>query len=190
MKKKIILQIALDFVDEKRALQLAEESVEGGADWLEAGTPLIKSCGMEIVRKLRKKFPRHTIVADMKTMDTGRLEVEMAAKSGAGIVSVLGVAPSSTLRETVAAAHNYGTRLMVDLLGVKEYGDKALELEKMGADYIVVHTSVDEQMEGKISFRKIEEIRKTVSVPLVCAGGINSENAYLAVRAGAEVIVV
>ena len=66
---KPILQIALDFVELIRALKLAEEAVDGGADWLEAGTPLIKSVGLDCVRALRKKFPRHTIVADMKTMD-------------------------------------------------------------------------------------------------------------------------
>ena len=41
MKKKKILQVALDFVDLKRAVKAAGEAVEGGADWLEAGTPLI-----------------------------------------------------------------------------------------------------------------------------------------------------
>jgi 3-hexulose-6-phosphate synthase/6-phospho-3-hexuloisomerase len=40
---KPVLQLALDFVDLPRALQVAEEAVAGGADWLEAGTPLIKS---------------------------------------------------------------------------------------------------------------------------------------------------
>ncbi|MCL6107036.1 MAG: bifunctional hexulose-6-phosphate synthase/ribonuclease regulator, partial [Actinobacteria bacterium] len=37
-----IIQIALDFVDLPRALAVAAEAVQGGADWLEAGTPLIK----------------------------------------------------------------------------------------------------------------------------------------------------
>jgi len=36
---KPVLQLALDFVDLPRALQVAEEAVAGGADWLEAGTP-------------------------------------------------------------------------------------------------------------------------------------------------------
>jgi 3-hexulose-6-phosphate synthase/6-phospho-3-hexuloisomerase len=38
-----VLQVALDFVDTERALKCAREAVAGGADWLEAGTPLIKS---------------------------------------------------------------------------------------------------------------------------------------------------
>jgi len=100
---KPILQVALDFVELIRALNLAEEAVEGGADWLEAGTPLIKSVGLDCVRELRKKFPSHTIVADMKTMDVGRIEVESAAKAGADIVAVLGVASDSTIRECIQA---------------------------------------------------------------------------------------
>ena len=79
---KTLLQVALDLLNEHRALAIAKDSVEGGADWLEAGTPLIKSEGMEVVRKLKKLFPQKTLVADMKTMDTGAFETEMAAKAG------------------------------------------------------------------------------------------------------------
>ncbi|MBU4148932.1 MAG: orotidine 5'-phosphate decarboxylase, partial [Candidatus Omnitrophica bacterium] len=73
---KPILQVALDFVNLKRALKCAGEAVAGGVDWLEAGTPLIKSEGLSAVRELRRMFPRKTIVADMKIMDAGRVEVE------------------------------------------------------------------------------------------------------------------
>jgi len=67
----VILQVALDFVDLHRAVKVAEEAIEGGADWLEIGTPLIKSEGMNAVRHLRKLFPATTLLADMKTMDAG-----------------------------------------------------------------------------------------------------------------------
>ncbi|MCI4347452.1 MAG: bifunctional hexulose-6-phosphate synthase/ribonuclease regulator, partial [Thermoplasmata archaeon] len=46
-----------------RALQVAKEAVEGGADWVEAGTPLIKSEGLDAVRELKRAFPNHRIVA-------------------------------------------------------------------------------------------------------------------------------
>ncbi|MCI4354026.1 MAG: bifunctional hexulose-6-phosphate synthase/ribonuclease regulator, partial [Thermoplasmata archaeon] len=35
-----VVQVALDFENLSRALQAAKEAVEGGADWIEAGTPL------------------------------------------------------------------------------------------------------------------------------------------------------
>ena len=52
-----ILQVALDLLDLDRALQIAQESLDGGADWIEAGTPLIKSEGMQAIRAIRKHFP-------------------------------------------------------------------------------------------------------------------------------------
>ncbi len=78
-----ILQVALDFVDLPRALEVAREAVAGGVDWIEAGTPLIKAEGLNAVRALKAEFPDKVIVADMKTMDAGRTEVEYAAKAGA-----------------------------------------------------------------------------------------------------------
>jgi 3-hexulose-6-phosphate synthase / 6-phospho-3-hexuloisomerase len=47
------LQVALDEMNLDRAVQIAREAVAGGADWIEAGTPLIKSEGMEAVRAMR-----------------------------------------------------------------------------------------------------------------------------------------
>ena len=47
-----LLQVALDFVDTGRAMKCAREAVAGGADWLEAGTPLIKSEGVSVIRAL------------------------------------------------------------------------------------------------------------------------------------------
>jgi len=187
---KPILQIALDFVELIRALKLAEEAVDGGADWLEAGTPLIKSVGLDCVRALRKKFPRHTIVADMKTMDVGRIEVESAAKAGADIVAVLGVASNSTIRECIQAGGHYGAKIMVDLLQVPEFLKRAKEIEPMGTDYLGLHTSIDEQMQGKISFEKVSRLTQEVNIPVAVAGGINSENACMAVKAGATIVIV
>ena len=94
-----VLQVALDFADLERALRLGREAVGGGADWIEIGTPLIKSEGLDAIRRFRAEFPRQTLVADMKTMDAGRAEMEMAAKAGANVAIVLGVADDGTIRE-------------------------------------------------------------------------------------------
>ena len=187
---KPILQVALDFIDLPRALKLAGEALEGGADWIEAGTPLIKSSGLDAVRELRKKFPRVTLVADMKTMDVGRIEVESAAKAGADVVVVLGVASDSTIRECIEAGRHYGAKIAVDLLEVSPLLKRAKEAELMGADYICLHTSVDEQMEGKISFVEVRTIAGKIGIPIAVAGGVNSENALEAVEAGANIIIV
>jgi len=187
---KPILQVALDFIDLPRALKLAGEALEGGADWIEAGTALIKSSGLDAVRELRKRFPKVTLVADMKTMDVGRIEVESAAKAGADVVIVLGLAGDSTIRECIEAGNHYGAKIMVDLLEVDALLERAKEVERMGADYIGLHTSIDEQMEGKISFEGVRTIAGKIGIPIAVAGGVNSENAHEAVEAGASIIIV
>ncbi len=187
---KPVLQLALDFVDLKRAVKSARAAVEGGADWLEAGTPLIKSEGLEAVRELRKLFPRATIVADMKIMDAGRIEVETAAKAGANIVDVLGAASDATIRECVQAGKNYGAKIVVDLIAVKDPVSRAREVEGFGADYVTTHCSIDEQMEGKDPFETLRRVAQSVSVPVGVAGGINSETAARALEAGAAIVIV
>jgi 3-hexulose-6-phosphate synthase/6-phospho-3-hexuloisomerase len=185
-----VLQLALDFVDLKRALKNAEAAEAGGVDWLEAGTPLIKSEGLEAVRELRRLFPRATIVADMKIMDAGRIEVETAAKAGANIVDVLGAASDATIRECVQAGKNYGAKIVVDLIAVDDPVRRAKEVEGFGVDYVTVHCAIDEQMEGKNPFETLRRIAESVSVPVGVAGGINSETAPLALEAGASIVIV
>ncbi|MEA3560940.1 MAG: 3-hexulose-6-phosphate synthase [Candidatus Omnitrophota bacterium] len=189
---KPILQLALDFLNLNRALKVAREAVKGGVDWLEAGTPLIKSEGLDAVRRLRKEFPKKTIVADLKIMDAGRIETEAAAKAGADIICVLGLASDSTIRECVQAGKNYGAKIEADLIEVKDSNieRRAKQIEKIGVDYIGVHCAIDEQMEGKDPFLKLRKVAKAVKIPLVCAGGINSESASRALKAGADIVVV
>ncbi|KAA0007581.1 MAG: DUF561 domain-containing protein [Thermoplasmata archaeon] len=187
---KPILQVALDLINGHRALQIAKEAIEGGADWLEAGTPLIKSEGLEIVRKLKREFPDKTIVADMKTMDTGALEVEIASKAGADVVCILGVADDETIKEAVRASRKYGTKVMVDVMGVDNKVKRAKELEKLGVDYICVHVGIDEQMRGENPIEITKEIVKNVNIPVAIAGGLNSETVVDAVNAGASIIIV
>ncbi|MCD5390932.1 orotidine 5'-phosphate decarboxylase [candidate division NPL-UPA2 bacterium] len=187
---KPVLQLALDFVDLRRALKVAREAVEGGVDWLEAGTPLIKSEGLDAVRALRKEFLKHTIVADMKVMDAGRVEVESAAKAGANIVDVLGAASDATIRECIEAGKNYGAEIIVDTIAIDQVVERATEIEAMGANYVSVHIAIDEQMLGVKPFDKLTKVVQAVHIPVAVAGGINSETAAAAVKAGAAIIIV
>ena len=187
---KTILQVALDLMNAHRAVEIAKESIAGGADWIEAGTPLIKSEGSEIVRQLKKMFPGYTIVADMKTMDTGALETEMASKAGADVICILGAADDATIKDATKSARRYGSKIMVDLIGVKDKVSRAKEVEKLGADYICLHIGIDEQMVGKKATDFVSSIVKEVNLPVAVAGGINSETAAEIVRAGASIIIV
>ncbi len=187
---KPILQLALDFVDLKRALKSAEAGIAGGVDWLEAGTPLIKSEGLHAVRELRRLFPNVTIVADMKIMDAGRTEVETAAKAGANIVDVLGASSDATIRECIQAGKNYGAKIVVDMIAVNDVLSRAKQVEDFGADYVSVHCAIDEQMEGKDPFDALRQVSEALSIPVAVAGGINSETAAKAVEAGATIVIV
>jgi len=185
-----ILQVALDFADGERAMKLAREAVAGGAQWIEAGTPLIKSEGLDIVRRLSQEFPGQTVVADMKTMDAGRSEVEMAAKAGASVVHVLGVASDATLKEAVEAGRNYGAQIAVDLVGVTDPVRRAQQVGAWGAHHVVVHCGIDQQMAGESPFALLRTLARDTDVMLAVAGGINSETVVEAVEAGAEIVIV
>jgi len=188
-----ILQLALDFVNLEQALRAARESAAGGADWLEAGTPLIKSEGLDAVRALRREFPSATIVADMKVMDAGRVETECAAKAGANVVHVLGAASDSTIQECIEAARRYDAHVTVDLLelgGVEDMVRRALEVQAMGAAYVCVHTPIDRQMQAEAPFEDLKAVAAEVSIPVAVAGGINSETAVDAIEAGASIVIV
>ena len=115
---KPVLQVALDLLNSHRALEIAAAAHKGGADLLEAGTPLIKSEGMDILRQLKQQFPDTPLVADMKTMDTGAFETEMAAKAGADIICILAAADNSTITDAVKSARKYGVKIMADLINV------------------------------------------------------------------------
>lgn len=189
---KPVLQVALDFLNLKRALGVADEAAKGGVDWFEAGTPLIKSEGLNAIRQLRKKFPKATIIADMKIMDVGRIETEAAAKAGADIVCVLAAASDSTIRECVEAGKNYGAKIEADMIEIKneDIVKRAKDVERLGVDYIGIHCAIDEQMEGKDPFLKLRKVAKAVNIPLAVAGGINSETASESIKAGAGIVIV
>ncbi|MBL7223243.1 MAG: orotidine 5'-phosphate decarboxylase [Candidatus Brocadiae bacterium] len=185
-----ILQVALDFLNLAQALRVAREAMAGGADWLEAGTPLIKSEGLEAVRQLRAEFPQATLVADLKIMDAGRIEVEAAAKAGANVVAALGVASDSTLQECVKAAQNFGVRLAVDLIGCPDPVARARQAADWGADVVGLHTPIDEQMRGGDPFALVRRVAEAVDIPVAVAGGINSETVARAIQAGARIAIV
>ncbi len=185
-----ILQLALDFLDLPRALAVADEALKGGVDWIEAGTPLIKSEGLEAVRELKRCWPDRVIIADLKTMDAGRFEMESAAKAGASIAGVLGAASDATIAECIEVARNYGLRIVVDMIEVPDPVERAKQVEAMGADYVGIHTAIDQQMRGLASLDLIRRVKEAVSIPVSVAGGINSETAAEAAKAGADIIVV
>jgi 3-hexulose-6-phosphate synthase/6-phospho-3-hexuloisomerase len=143
---------------------------------------------MNAVRQLVKLG--RPVIADLKIMDVGRVEVEMAAKSGASVVTVLSLADNETIRDSIDAAHKYGAKIMVDLINHPEPEKRAQEVELLGADYVCVHVGVDQQMHGENPLSIIDNVAKAVSIPVAAAGGINSEIAGDVIKKGAEIVIV
>ncbi|MDR0334552.1 MAG: orotidine 5'-phosphate decarboxylase, partial [Methanomassiliicoccaceae archaeon] len=188
---KPVLQVALDLMHLKRSVEIARESAAGGADWIEVGTPLLKSEGAEAIRAMRREFPGKKIVADTKTMDVGSFEAEIAAKAGADIVTVMGLADDSTISEAVITAGKYGAEIMIDMLNVHDIAERSKAVEKLGASYICLHMGIDRQMRGnETPIGLLKSVVSSVSIPVAVAGGITAETVAEYVKAGASVIIV
>ena len=184
-----VVQLALDFLNLEQALRAAAEALPAGIPWVEAGTPLIKSEGLEAVRRLRAAHPQATVVADMKVMDAGRTEVEAAKKAGADVVMVLAAATDATIRDCVDAGRHLGVAIGCDLLGVADPVGRARAVEALGVDLVSVHTPIDQQMLGREVFATLAEVAQAVRIPVSCAGGISPATAPRAVAAGARIII-
>lgn len=188
------LQIALDFVDLNKALETADLAFKGGCDWIEAGTPLIKSVGIESVKRLKQQFQRAKVVADLKTLDAGSLEVELAAKAGADIVSISGLAHQNTILDSSKTAHSHGMRLQVDLICVPDVPAYARRAAKYGADILCLHSGIDAEAKKLTSIqRKINAVKSALGItklPVSVAGGITPETAKRFAAIGTNVIIV
>ena len=110
-----VVQTSLDLTSIEQALAVADVAVEAGVQWLEAGTPLILAEGVRAISALHARFPDHPIVADLKIMDGGGLETDLAAEAGASFVVVMSRATDATVRSVVSAAHARGVLVMGDV---------------------------------------------------------------------------
>ena len=145
---------------------------------------------MNAVREMKKALPGVRIVADMKTVDTGAMEVEMAAKAGADIVAILASSDNATIEDAMRAARKYGVEIMLDLLTVPDPVKRSRELEALGVDYICVHVGIDQQMTGRDTIDFLRDILKEVATPVAAAGGIDALTGAEAVATGAAIVIV
>jgi 3-hexulose-6-phosphate synthase len=184
------LQLALDTIDIDEAIAIVRQ-IKNHIDIIEIGTPIIIRDGIAAVRRVKESFPDMEVFADLKIMDGGRLEAEMAFEAGADSVSVLAVAYDATVQAVIQSAKEWGRSVLADMIGVKEQTRRAMELDRMGVDYICVHTASDIQNQG---FHPLVSLRQLSGViprnKLAAAGGIRADTVDEIVRAGAHIIVV
>ena len=182
------LQVALDLTSKRKALDICKK-IAKYVDIIELGTPLIKQEGLKIVKDF-KQFKK-PIVTDLKTMDTGFLEAELAFKAGANISTVCAAAGKETIKQAIKAARKYKNQIMVDLIGVKNVVEAAKEASNLGASYVCVHTGIDMQHLGKTPFADLKKVSKVVSCKkLAVAGGINLENTGNVIKFKPAIIIV
>lgn len=191
---KPLLQVALDVVRVEDAVKIAGQALEGGFEVLEAGTPLIKSEGLRAVRVLKSEYPEAPVVADLKTVDTGRLEVRLAAEAGADVATVLALAPDSTVLEALDAEREYGVLVEFDLIGHPDPLNRISQLERLGAKMVCIHVGVDVQ--ARVGVRAgdfkalVEKVKSKFKGRIAVAGGINASSAPKLAIAGADVLIV
>jgi 3-hexulose-6-phosphate synthase/6-phospho-3-hexuloisomerase len=187
-----IVQLSLDLTSLEEALETAVVGVEAGVDWLEAGTPLLLAEGLRAVEGLRRRFPDHPIVADLKTMDGGYLEAEMMAKAGATFVVVMGRAHEATIRRVVDAGRDFGVKVMGDNLGAEDRVACARWLADLGVDVVVHHIGFDERgmIEGLSPMTELDAVVRAVPVPVQAVGGLSIPQAIDCPRHGAPLVVI
>lgn len=182
------LQFAMDTLTTESALDLAAKAAPY-VDILELGTPLIKSEGLAAITAVKAAHPDKTVLADLKTMDAGELEADIAFSAGADLVTVLGVAGDSTIAGAVAAATKHGKGVVVDLIGVSDKAARAREVVALGAVFVEMHAGLDEQAEDGYSLDALLAAGEAAEVPFSVAGGVSADSVEAVQQAGADVAV-
>jgi 3-hexulose-6-phosphate synthase len=182
------LQVAMDLLTVEDALELAGKVAEH-VDIIELGTPLIKAAGLSAVTAVKAAHPDKIVFADMKTMDAGELEADIAFKAGADLVSVLGSADDSTIAGAVKAARAHNKGIVVDLIGVADKVSRAREARALGAKFIEFHAGLDEQAQPGYDLNGLLSAGEEARVPFSVAGGVNIGTIEAVQQAGADVAV-
>lgn len=182
------LQFAIDTLTTEHALVLAAEAAPH-VDILELGTPLIKSEGLSAVTAIKQAHPDKIVFADLKTMDAGELEADIAFAAGADLVTVLGTAGDSTIAGAVKAAVKHGKGVVVDLIGVPDKPARAREVVALGVEFVEMHAGLDEQAEEGFTFETLLRDGEASGVPFSVAGGITAGTIGAVQRSGAQIAV-
>jgi bifunctional enzyme Fae/Hps len=187
------LQIALDLPNIDTVKRVISSIPRSDSILLEAGTPLIKRYGVGVIRELREALKDSFIIADLKTMDVGKVEVDMAFDETADAVCCAGAASVATINDFIYEARRLGIYSFIDLMQVDDPVAKLKALEKL-PDCVILHRAIDvEQSGAEPRWKYISEIReafKDSRLLISVAGGIRPNTAQVALDAGANILIV
>ncbi|MCC9205901.1 3-hexulose-6-phosphate synthase [Arthrobacter sp. zg-Y769] len=183
------LQLAMDVLTLEDALELSGKVAEY-VDIIELGTPLVKNAGLSAVTAIKEAHPDKIVFADLKTMDAGELEADIAFKAGADLVTVLGVADDSTIAGAIKAGKAHGKGVVVDLIGVDDKATRAKEVTDLGAEFVEFHAGLDEQAQDGYDLNTLLTAGKESGAAFSVAGGVKLATVADVQASGADVAVV
>jgi bifunctional enzyme Fae/Hps len=187
------LQIALDNPNVEAMKRVVSQVPKNDGIILEAGTPLIKKYGVGVIRELRETSKDSFIIADLKTMDVGKVEVDMAFDETADAVCCAGAASTATIEDFVYEARRLGIYSFVDMMQVDDPVKKLKSLDRLPHG-VILHRAIDvEQRGGEPRWGYIGEIReafKEKRILIAVAGGIRPNTARIALDTGADILIV
>ena len=112
------IQVSIDTQDIEGAMAHLEIALTTGAEWIEAGTPLLTFVGIEAIATVAKAVPGRTVVADFNALDGVGQYFRRAGELGAGVATVMAAANDASVLAAVEAAHGHGVKVQADLLNV------------------------------------------------------------------------
>lgn len=186
-----ITQIALDYPTIEEALEMAAIAVEAGFDWLEIGTPLITCQGLKPIAELVRAFPKHPVIADYKTMDSGFKNVQRTKDQGGHLMTVCANASDATVRSAIDEGKKQGIGVVVDTIGCKDQAGRARQCHDWGADLVYLHYSADERRadDRNDSVQWLPAVLEACPEPIGLAT-FGVEDAVRAAKMGAEYFVI
>ncbi|MBN2336366.1 bifunctional 5,6,7,8-tetrahydromethanopterin hydro-lyase/3-hexulose-6-phosphate synthase [Candidatus Bathyarchaeota archaeon] len=186
------LQIALDVAGIEAVKNIVSQVPRNDSIILEAGTPLIKKKGVGVIREMREFAPDSFIIADLKTMDVGKVEVDMAFEETADAVCCAGAASTATIDEFVYEARRLGIYSFLDMMQVEDPVAKLKGLKEL-PDGVILHRAIDAEKTSEPRWDYIPEIRKAFEgrkLLIAVAGGIRPNTAQVALEGGADILIV
>jgi bifunctional enzyme Fae/Hps len=186
------LQIALDVTDIEKARDILQRLPASDRILIEAGTPLVKKYGTGVVHELRPHAKDSFIVADLKTLDVGQVEVDVAFEETADAVVASGLASKDTVDKFIYEARRLGVYSIVDMMDVSN-PLQILGSYKEPPDVVIIHRGIDGEKGGAPRWSLVGEIKKTFKdrrVLVAVAGGIEPSNLKAALDSQADIVIV
>lgn len=186
------VQIALDAPDIEAVKKVVSKLPQSDRILFEIGTPLLKRYGMKVIKEIRKIAKDAFVIADLKTLDVGQIEVDMAFNDTADAVVVSGLASKSTIDKFIYESKRIGIYSSVDMMEVKDPLSVLKSLEEV-PDIVILHRGIDAESSDKTRWQIIESIKKELpdkKILFSVAGGIREDTAKEALKKGADILIV